>query len=160
MRVVGLEAVAAVEGEAVHGHALGDPDADRGDLLVALHSADPDAGAALDPLARHAELGEHVDEHALESAHVADHVDRFGEPEDRVADELARPVPGDLAAAVDIDDGGAVGRPFVGLGAFAGGVHRRVLEEDDGIGRPACDDGGVHGTLLIEGLGIRHGVGA
>jgi len=35
-----------------------------------------------------------------------------------------------------------------------------VLEEDDGIGRPACDDGGVQGTLLLKGLEIRHGVGA
>ena len=47
---------------------------------------------------------------ALEPADVGDHVDRVGQPHDRIADELARAVPGDLAAAVDVDDRGAVGR--------------------------------------------------
>jgi hypothetical protein len=32
---------------------------------------------------------------------------------DRIADELAGTVPGDLAAAVDVDDGRAVRRPLV-----------------------------------------------
>jgi hypothetical protein len=35
-----------------------------------------------------------------------------------------------------------------------------MLEEDDSIWRPACNDISVHGTLLLKGLGIRHGVGA
>ena len=104
--------------------------------------------------------GEHVDQHPFERADVADDVDGVVEAEDRVPDELSRPVPGDLAAAVDVDDGGPVGRTFVRVGSLARGVHRRVLEEDDGIGRPACDDGSVQGTLLLKGLEIRHGVGA
>ena len=53
--------------------------------------------------------------------------------QDRVADQLARAVPGDLAAAVDVDDRGAVERPLVGLGALARGVDRRVLEQQDGV---------------------------
>ena len=98
----------------MHRDAVGDADADGGDLVLAAGRGDPDAGAALDASAVDAELGEHVDEDALEPAHVADHVDRLGEAQDRVADELAGTVPGDLAAAVDVDDGGSVGRPFVG----------------------------------------------
>ena len=37
----------------------------------------------------------------LHRAQVRDHV---GDPHDRIADELARPVVGQLAAAVDVDD--------------------------------------------------------
>ena len=55
-----------------------------------------------------AEVGAHADQRLLEPAHVGDDVDGVGQPHDRVADELARAVPGDLAAAVDVDDRGAV----------------------------------------------------
>ena len=66
----------------------------------------------------------------LEPPHVGDDVDRHRvSAHDRVADELAGAVPGDLAAAVDVDDRGAVGGPLVRLGALAGGVDRGVLEQ-------------------------------
>ena len=48
------------------------------------------------------------------STDVGDHVDRLRQPHDRVADELARAVPGDAAAPVDVDDRRAVGRPLPG----------------------------------------------
>ena len=120
----------------------------------------PHAAASLDALPRDPELGEHLDEHALEPAHVGDDVDGVGEPDDRIADQLPGTVPGDLAAAIHVDDGRAVGGPLVRFGALARRVHGRVLQEEDGIGRPATRNVGVHGTLVFEGRQIRHGVGA
>ncbi len=154
----------AVQGEAVQRHAARDPDADRGDLAVgaAVVGGDPGAAAALDPGGDDAELGAHVDQHALHAAHVGDDVDGIGQPHDRVADELSRPVPGDLAAAVDIDDRDAVGGPFPGLGALARGVDGRVFEQQHGVGRAAVGDGGVDlalpvpGRLVVDASGADH----
>ena len=70
-----------------------------------------------------------VDEHLLELAHIGQNVDRLRERDDRVADELTRAMPGDLAAPVDLDDGGAVGRALGRSGSLAGRVHRRMLEQ-------------------------------
>ena len=67
----------------------------------------------------HAEAVAHLDQALLDAPHVVDDVDRVGQLDDRVADELAGAVPGDLAAAVDVDDGGAVERTLVRLGALA-----------------------------------------
>ena len=78
---------------------------------------------------------------------MRDDVERLGESHDRVADELPRTVPGDLPAAVDIDDGRAVGRSLMARGAGAGGVHRLVLEQDERVGARACDDLGMDAAL-------------
>jgi len=69
-------------------------------------------------------------------------------------------VPGDLAAAVDVDHRRAVERPLGCLGALARRVDGIVLEKDDGVWRPPVDDSRVQGTLLLEGVEVRHGVGA
>ena len=71
----------------------------------------------------------------LDAPNVIDHVERLGQPDDRVADELARPVPGDLAAAVGVDDRSVVGRPLVGGGAPSRGVDRRVFEQQQRVER-------------------------
>ncbi len=112
------------------------PDADRGDLAVrpAVIGRHPRAAPALDPSCDDAEFGADLDEHALQPPHVGDDVDRIGQPHDRVADELARPVPGDLAAAVDVDHRRAVEWALPRLGALARGVDRRVLEQQRGVG--------------------------
>ena len=110
----------------MHGDALGDPHAESGDL--ALGSAgvggEPDTAAALDPAGRQSEVRTDADQGLFESAHVVDDVHMAGELGDRVADELARAVPGDLAAAVDLHHGGAVDRTVLWFGAFACGVDR------------------------------------
>ena len=53
---------------------------------------------------------------------------------------MTRAVPGDLAAAVDIDDRCSVCRPLGVLCAFPGGVNSRMLEEKDSVRRPPCDN--------------------
>ena len=122
-----------VEREAVPGAAARDLHADGGDLLV----AHPDAGISRLAVGRDAELGERVDEHTLERAHVghdvAQAVAPVGQRDDRVPDELARPVIGDVAPA--IRDARGRRRPcrrhqHVGrVGGGAERVHVRVLEQ-------------------------------
>jgi len=111
----------------------------------------------LDPLAGDAELGEHVEQQLLHAAHESHHIDGVSQPHDRVADELPGPVPGDLAAAVDVDDGrAAADRPVAALGALAGGLDGRVLEQQQRVGGVAGDDLGVHRPLQIPGLAVLH----
>ncbi len=102
-----------------------------------------------------AQLGAHVDEQPLERADVGDDVDGVGQPDQRVAGDLPRAVPGDLAAAVDVDDRGAVLRALPRVGALAGRVDRRVLEQQgDVLG--ARDDLGVHRLLQAPRVVVRH----
>src|SRR5690606_27043619 len=63
-----------------------------------------------------------------------------------------RTVPGDLAAAVDVDDRRAVQRALVRLGALAGGVDRGVLEQQHGVGQLAGHDLRVDRPLVVPGL--------
>ncbi len=92
-----------VEGEAVHGDPAGDPHPDGGHL------------APLGPHPRiarlrpgvHPEVRQGGDERLLHLAHVGDDPLRVLEADDGVADELARAVVGDVAAAVDVEHLGA-----------------------------------------------------
>jgi hypothetical protein len=153
-----LEAVAAVEGEAVHRDSVGDPDADGRDLEVGAVSRDPDTGPPVDPAARYAEFMEDIDEQRLEAAHVAHDVDRLGQPQDRVADQLARPVPGDLATPVDVDHGRSVGGSLRRIRSTPRGEDRLVLEQDEGLGGVARDDSVVEAALERPGVGVFDGV--
>ena len=63
----------------------------------------PHPGPAVDPAGFQAHVGAYLDQRFLEAPNVIDHIQRFGQPDDRVADQLPRPVPGDLAAAVGVD---------------------------------------------------------
>ena len=131
----------------------GDPDADGGHLAgrAAVVLRHPDAAAPLDPAGGQPELGAHVDQQLLGAADVGDHVDRVGQPQDRVADELTRAVPGDLAAPVDVDDGRAVRRTVPRLGALAGGVDARVLQQQHRVAALAGHHGLVQPALLVPG---------
>ena len=91
---------------------------------------------------------------------MADDVHGVGQPDNGIAHELARTMPGDLASPVDVDHRRSVAGSLIGFCAFARRVHGLVLEKDDGVWRPPVDHGSVHCTLLFEGVEIRHGVGA
>ena len=106
-------------------------------------SAGTHPAASLDPHGPQAEVRAHVDQRALEGPDVRDEVDRERQRDDRVRDELAGTVPGDPPATVDVDDGRSVERALPVLGAPTGGVDRRVLQQQDGVGdvfreRAAC----------------------
>ena len=152
-REIGID----VEREPVAGAPVGDPHADRRDLLVAdPHAGEPvGARSGLDT-----EIGERGDEHRLEPAHVRDDVALAGAPlgerDDRVADELPGPVVGDVAAAVGPHELGAhrLGRhEHVGeIGARPERVHVRVLlQEQVVVGRAR-----VQPALQRLGLAVRH----
>src|SRR5699024_11013252 len=111
------------------------PDADRGDLAfsAARVGGNPHPAAALDPAARHAERVAHVDQGLFEPAYVVHHVDRVGELQDWVADQLTGAVPGDPPAPVDVHHRRTVHRPVAGFGALTRSVHRRVLQQQHGV---------------------------
>ena len=85
------------------------PRAIRTPIAATLRSGrTPSAGSQtpLRPATRprdHAEVGAGGDQHLLEQPDIADHVHRRQQLDDRVAHQLARAVPGDPAAAVDVD---------------------------------------------------------
>jgi hypothetical protein len=141
----------------VHGHAALDPHADRGDLALgpAVVRGQPDAGASLHPTgAREAHVGDHGDQRLLETADVLDDVQRNRERHEGVADELTGTVPGDEAAAVDIDDGGAVRGPVRRAGPLARGIDRRVLEKHEDVRTGAVAPGGGVRALGVPGRAV------
>src|SRR5690606_5548719 len=88
-------------GEAVAGDAPPTADADGGDLGI----AHPHARQACEHRGPHAEVGAGGDQAGLQPLHVGAHAQApFPEVQDRVAHDLARPVVGYVAAAVDVVD--------------------------------------------------------
>ena len=124
------EVTVAVERETVHGDPARHPDPDRGDLARRL-SGDPHPAASLDPRGAQARAGAGPYQRFLDGPHVGDHVDRLAEPDDRVPDQLAGAVPGDLAAPVHLHHG----RARVARGAvqrtrpLPGREHRLMLQQ-------------------------------
>jgi hypothetical protein len=135
----------------VQRHTARDPDADRSDLAVGTVTGDPRAAAALDAGGGDAELSAHVDQDALHATHVGDDIDRVGQAHDGVADELARAVPGDLPAAIDVNHRRAVGRALPGFRALARRVDGRVFEQQHRVGFVAIGHGGMDRALAIPG---------
>jgi hypothetical protein len=138
----------------VHGNALGDTKADRAKLAVrpTVVSRNPHATASLDldPAGRDVEVGADVDEHLLDPADERDDVDRIRQPGDGVAHDLPGAVPGDLAAAVDVDHRGSGIQQgaFVRLGALARGEHGLMLEQQDRVVDLSSNACCVHPPLL------------
>jgi hypothetical protein len=96
----------------------------------------PDAGTVRKPTgAAEPEITDCVDHELLDGVDVRRHrAKAHRDIEDRVPDELARTVIGDIATAVGVDklctDGLRIGKDMLGLGAHAEGVHVRVLEQE------------------------------
>jgi hypothetical protein len=143
-----------VEGEAVHRPAPSDPDADRRDLAP----VDPHAGEAVEPAGpRQPEVGQRVDDDLLDGMHVGRHRPRpHGHVDDRVPDQLAGPVVGDVAAPVGLDQVGPDRRrrhEHVGqVGPHAERVDVRVLEQQ----QPLVVPGPMEGALELGRLPVRN----
>ena len=129
----------AVQRESVERDARAqEPHADRAHLVVAVPHAGLDVRA---PVHRRPELGAGADHHVLEPAQVAAGIRRRSEIDDRVADQLARAVERERAAAIDLPHDastrlhrGRVPEQLVVLRTASGGEHRRVLEQDQRVG--------------------------
>ena len=90
--------------------------------------------------AAHAEGGGGLDDGRLQAADVAAQVERVAQLDDGVGDQLARPVEGDVAAAIDAHEFGAKLAQPIGTGqqvrlvaAAADGVDREVLEQQQPV---------------------------
>ena len=122
---------------------------------------DPDADAALAPLAAHAEAGEGADQPLLQRVDVAAHVARrhravrAGEVQHDIGHALAGAVIGPLPAAAGGEGGEAAGiGQLLRPGGGAGGVERRVLHQPDQFGRGAGADGGDAVLHAGHGIGV------
>ena len=157
-----VRSVVTLQREAVAGDPARDADADGRQLLV----ADPDAGQSRDASARRCRNRRRPDQHLFEVAHVPVHVAAIGlEIDDRVADDLAGPVIGDVAAAPGLEHLDAargqvvVGRENVRPAAVAAHAERedgRMLDQQqqiaDRAGAPLLDER----ALQRERVGVRH----
>ena len=146
-----------VQRVAVRGHPARDVDADGAEL--ARGALEPDAREAFDPRRFDAEGRGGADDGFLEVAAIALDVPPVAvEVEDRVADELARPVEGRLAAAVGLYDLdlGAVGHvQLLLVRPPAERDDRRVLDHDHRVGDRALRDGRRYRALEIPRLQVR-----
>ena len=116
-----------VEGEAVHRPPPLEPHADGADLArVRPVGVDPHAGVLGEPARRHAERRQRVDDQLLDVAHVLGRAEPVAELHDRVADELARAVVGDVAAAADRRRGRRRPRPGRSAGCARGRTAART----------------------------------
>ena len=115
-----------------------DAHADRGDLVV----ADPDAALSLGALSGDAVFANGPDQHLFEFRHVLAHVAiAFAEVDDRIADELAGTVIGDVTPARGLEETDALGIELgrgrdevADVAAAAEGDDGRVLEQQKLIG--------------------------
>ena len=162
--VVPGQVAVGVQREPVHGDAAGHPRADRAHLAVrpALVAAHPGTAAPGHALGGHAELRARPDHGLLERAHVGHHVQRLAQLDDRVPGQLPGTVPGDLAAAVHVDDRRSriAERPVGRRRPLACRVHRLVLEQQAAVGSLVGHAPGVHAPLQVPALAVLHGNGA
>jgi len=162
--VVPGQIAVGVQREPVHGDTPGHPGADRADLAVrqVLVGGHPGAAAARHAAGADAEFRARPDHGLFQRAHVGDHVQRLVKLDDRVSGQLPWTVPGDLAAAIHVDDGRSrIAERPVGHGRpLAGRVNRFVLEQQAAVRNLVCHAPGVHAPLQVPALAVLHGNGA
>ena len=131
---------------------------DRGDLSG--WPLEPDSGQPLDPRRIDAERRQRPDQSLLQVSAVA--LDVLAVPcqvEDRIADELPRPVVGRLAAAVGLDDldaGALRHMHLAGLGASPQRDHGRVLQQHHRVQQLTARDRAGQRALQVPRLEIGH----
>ena len=142
-------------------HPLARVHADGGDLAV----AHPDAGLARVARGVDAERREHANHHVLELAQVPMQVLRVPlEVDDRIADQLAGSVKGDVAAALDVEQLHAARRELLGgceqvasLGGAAERDDRRMLDEEEHVVRKGAGQSCLRRVSLErERVGVGH----
>ena len=142
-----LEVRRHVDAEAVRAHPAAQAHADGGDLVVAALSRPlpphPDADAAAERLALHAQLRQGIDDQPFQRRNVGAHVaEAATDVEHDIADALSGTMIGVLAAATGAVDGKASPIQEIAVsGAGAGRVERGVLQQPDQLARGAGSDG-------------------
>jgi len=151
--VVGGQIRITVEGETMGGHALGNADTDRCNLALGPRvGGHPDAAAAGDSAgAAQPEIRARRDQRLLQQPHVRHHVDRIGQLDERVTDQLAGPVPGDAATTIHVDNRRAVGGQITRLSPPARGVDGVMGEQQDRVRTSLVGAGSGQVALPIPG---------
>ena len=90
---------------------------------------DPHAASPFNRSRRDASLGAHAHDGPFDAPYEAHDIDGGRKLDDRVAHELTRTVPGDLATPIDINHGGAVTWTLDLEGAPTSGIDRLMLEK-------------------------------
>ena len=139
-----------VDRDAVEGNPAAHANAERGDLVLGggaverrrlVGPGDPDADAVLAGLADDAELGQRIDQPALERADEGAHVGAAApEVEHDIGDALPGPVIGELAAAPGAMHGKARVEQIAVPRAGSRRVERRMLEQPDPLRRASLRD--------------------
>ena len=139
-----------VERDAVQRRPAPHAHADGGDLVLGRFAQrrrrlvgprDPDADPVLARLADDVERLQRLDQPAFERGHIGAHVGPAAlEVEHDISDPLPGSVIGELAAASGAMDRKTGFDEVAVLGARAGGVERRMLDEPDAFGRVAARD--------------------
>src|SRR6266576_2168754 len=122
----------------------------------------PYAGVTRVPPGGNAQAGERVDQRLLQGAEIPVEIRLVaGQVDDRVADQLTRPVEGHVAAALDLEDLDAVAvDEVVRVCVAAQRHHRGMLEQEQHVVRQAAVDPRLgEGALPLERFGVRHGAG-
>ena len=144
-----------VQGESVHRHPAGNPDADGCDLAPRRpHPRVTGLGPRLDP-----EVRQGLDQCLLEPTDVGNDLLGIVETQDGIADQLTRAVECDVSAAIDVvhldPQPHAVDEQVRAVPVAADGEDRRVFEQQEVVvPSPADDLALVDGTLQIPRFGI------
>ena len=151
----------AVEREAVHRDTASNAHSDRGYLAGrAIIGGHPYATAPFDlSHCGEAEFATRGHDGRFESTHMFNHIDRIRKSHDGVGHELPGAVPGDFAAAVDVDHRGAVEWSIERIGASTGRVHRAVFEKQNGVGASTFHNMIVNLALQFPAALVVNGVG-
>ena len=138
-----VEVRGEVEGQAVHGYPALHVDANGGDFIL----GNPDTGLSVSPGPGNAKACECADQDFFQLPEMLSQVCAVpSEVQNGVPDDLARPVVGDVSAAVGVDEPdasfGEVGlgdQDVIEVSGAAEGDDGGVFEEDEGIGDTAGD---------------------
>ena len=143
----------------MHRSGVGQPHTDRADL-ARVRSADPHPHAGIlrqHPHVGDAQLVERADDQCLDGRDVVRGTQRVGHVDDRIADQLARTVVGDVAASLHRHEFGAHRHRVdphvdVEVGPRSVGEDVWVLQQEEVVGRAVLEQHGLQG----QGLAIRH----
>jgi hypothetical protein len=90
----------------------------------------------------------------LEVSNITDNINRIWQPHYWIANQLAGAVPSDFSAAVNVNNGSAIGWALGVFGSLAGGVGALVLKQNTGVAADARYNFLVDRALKSEGVQV------
>lgn len=137
-----------VQRQPVHRDTACHPHSNGRDLSLA-GFATPHTAASRDALSVDIEITTRANRRFLQPPDECDNIERLRQRNDRIDNELARAMPGNPSAAVDVDHAATVDRTVFRLGAPSGSEHVAVLQQQHGRLSLSRGNTGVYLALLI-----------